>query len=430
MKAGTLILGGLLVGLGPGLGAAGNKEKRVPIGRLFSPIGTLLVQEEGKKAWSLPELYAGLSSADRLLVLPGAKGVVQVKEGDVHLILSGRLPGLAASPVLEAAARLHANKDFDLDMTLEGGRALIESRKKDGPIKLRFRIQEDNLDVTLVNKGAIVGIQAFSEWPAFTPFLKKPKKNREPEIRFTLFLLKGKVELQLKTEKHSLQAPKEGVTLFHMSSFAGFNGPFFLKRPEVWIKPELDTTAETASWHKAVESLRRGLAEVKSVDIALANAMKQKDPLKRAVAIQSAGGVGELGMVLKRLNDKAAQVRRAAVLSLLHESNRSQAADLGLYKFLIENRIPSGQAEIAMELLHGLCFSPQAQKRPETYETLISYLQNKNIAIRELAAWRLYALVPKGKEIVYDAAGTAAERARAQEEWRRLIPEGKLPPRP
>jgi hypothetical protein len=431
MKLWTLILGSLLVV--PGTGPAGNKdkkEKRAPVGRLFSPIGTLLVQEQGKKTWSLPELYAGLSSEDRLLVLPGAKGVVQVREGDVHLILSGRLPGLAQSPVLEAAARLHVNKEFDLDMTLDGGRALIENHKKDEPAKLRFRIQEDKLDVTLVNKGAAVAIQAFSEWPAFTPFLKKSKKGREPEIRFTIYLLKGKVELHLKTEKHSLEAPKQGVTLFHLSSFDGFHGPIYDKYPELWIKPRAEPSAQTAAWHKAVESLRRGLADKKSVDRALTTALEQKDALKRAVAVGSAGGVGDLGIVLAAFHDKSAEVRRGAALTLLHESNRSQAANLALYKFLIERKFPPGQAEIAMELLHGFCFSPQARKRPETYETLISYLQNKNIAIRELSAWRLYALVPQGKDIAYDAAGSADERARAQADWRKLIPEGKLPPRP
>jgi hypothetical protein len=55
-------------------------------------------------------------------------------------------------------------------------------------------------------------------------------------------------------------------------------------------------------------------------------------------------------------------------------------------------------------------------------------LQHKDPGIRELAAWRLYQLVPQGKDIAYDAAGSAEERTRGQAVWRKLIPEGKLPP--
>ena len=429
MKARTIFFVGLLVGLLPGLGAAGNdKEKRVVVGRQFSPIGTLLVQEKGKKAWSFPELYAGISSGDRLLVLPGAKGVVQVKEGDVHLTLSGRLPGLSPSNILEAAARLHADKDFDLDMTLEEGRALIENHKKDGPVKVRLRIQDDNVDVTLVNKDAVVAIEAYRAWPAGTPFSKKTIKDREPEIHLGLLILKGKVELQLKTEKHSLTAPANGAAEFHLSSFGGFRGPVLLDKAPLWMKPGADKSKQTTAWYKEVENLRRLLADKKAIDSVLADLLKNKDPLRRANGVLNAGALGDVGLVLAGLKDNKADVRRAAILALIHGCNRSQKADHAWYQALLDNKYPAGQAEIVMELLHG--FSAKDLQTPETYESLISYLQHKNMGIRELAAWRLYALVPQGKDIVYDADSTAEERARAQAAWRKLVPEGKLPPRP
>jgi len=427
MKAWTLVIGGLLIGLVPGIGPAGNKEKQVVIGRLFSPIGTLLVQKDGKQAWSFPELYTGLASGSRLLVLPGAKGVVQVKEGDVNLTLSGRLAGLAPSPVLGAAARLHAGKAFDLDMTLEEGRALIENRKKDGPIKIRLRIHDDNLDITLLNKDTVVGLESYRAWPAGTPFSAKPIKDREPEIHLDLLILKGKVELLLKTERHSLQAPAKGALRFHLSSFGGFRGPVLLAKVPTWVKPAADKSAQATAWYKEVESLRRLLADKKALDGILAERLKQKDSLKRAVAVLSGGAVGDRNLILAGLNDeKSGDVRRAAVFALAHEANRSQAADIGLYKALLGKKYTRGQAEIFMHLLHG--FSAKDLLRPETYETLISYLQHKDLGIRELAAWRLYGLVPQGKDIIYDAAGASEERARGQAAWRKLIPEGKLPP--
>src|SRR6516162_5270702 len=405
MKARTLILFGLVICLVAGIGPAGNKEKQVVIGRLFSPIGTLLVQKDGKQGWSFPELYTGLASGSRLLVLPGAKGVVQVKEGDVNLTLSGRLAGLAPSPVLGAAARLHAGKAFDLDMTLEEGRALIENRKKD----------------------TVVGLESYRAWPAGTPFSAKPIKDREPEIHLDLLILKGKVELLLKTERHSLQAPAKGALRFHLSSFGGFRGPVLLAKVPTWVKPAADKSAQATAWYKEVESLRRLLADKKALDGILAERLKQKDSLKRAVAVLSGGAVGDRNLILAGLNDeKSGDVRRAAVFALAHEANRSQAADIGLYKALLGKKYTRGQAEIFMHLLHG--FSAKDLLRPETYETLISYLQHKDLGIRELAAGRLYGLVPQGKDIIYDAAGASEERARGQAAWRKLIPEGKLPP--
>ena len=421
-----LPLFGWLLALNPGaIRAGGAKEKAVVVGRLFSPIGTVLVRENEK--WSAPELYAGLAGGQQLLVPPAATGVVQVKEGDVLLTLSGRLPGLAPSPILGASARLHANKSVDLDMTLEGGRALIKNQKKDGAIKVRLRIHDDNLDLTLLNKDSVIGLEAYRAWPAGTPFSKKLIKDREPEIHLGLFLLQGKVELQLRTEKHSLQAPAKGAVLYHLSSFGGLRGPILLDKAPLWVKPGADMSAQATAWYKAVENLRRVLADKKGLDGELAEMLKQKEPLKRAVAVLSAGAFGDSNFVLAGLQDsKSGDVRRAATLALVHECNRSQAADIGLYKALIEKKFAPGQAEIFMHLLHG--FGPQDLQRPETYETLISYLQHKDPGIRELAAWRLYQLVPQGKDIAYDAAASAEDRARGQAAWRKLIPEGKLPP--
>ena len=40
----------------------------------------------------------------------------------------------------------------------------------------------------------------------------------------------------------------------------------------------------------------------------------------------------------------------------------------------------------------------------------------------------LVRLAPAGKDIPYDAGGTEADRAKAQQRWRELIPPGRLPP--
>ena len=49
------------------------------------------------------------------------------------------------------------------------------------------------------------------------------------------------------------------------------------------------------------------------------------------------------------------------------------------------------------------------------------------MAIRELSRLNLYALVPAGANIPYDAADPVI-RDSAHKRWQQLIPPGKLPP--
>jgi len=65
-----------------------------------------------------------------------------------------------------------------------------------------------------------------------------------------------------------------------------------------------------------------------------------------------------------------------------------------------------------------------------TYEVLIGLLGHSKVAVREVARWHLVRLAPTGKKINFDAAAPEAQRQKAVEEWRALIPAGQLPPRP
>jgi hypothetical protein len=86
------------------------------------------------------------------------------------------------------------------------------------------------------------------------------------------------------------------------------------------------------------------------------------------------------------------------------------------------------EAEVVLELLHT--FPPEARGNPETYEKLIANLTENRMAIRHLSYWHLVALVPEGRTVKYDPAGDKKARELGQVEWRKLIPEGKLPPPP
>ena len=58
---------------------------------------------------------------------------------------------------------------------------------------------------------------------------------------------------------------------------------------------------------------------------------------------------------------------------------------------------------------------------------LIEALQHPQLSIREMAHWHLVRMVPKGKEIPYDAAGTPESLKQAHDKWKELVPEGTVP---
>src|SRR5437868_5649595 len=101
----------------------------LPAAKLRSAVGTVL-QKGGGKGWLAPVLHDNIPAGAQLLTLPGARGVLEVKEGDVRLILAGNLPETSEAPVLESAISLpKPAADLDLEFTLERGRVIIENHK-------------------------------------------------------------------------------------------------------------------------------------------------------------------------------------------------------------------------------------------------------------------------------------------------------------
>jgi hypothetical protein len=120
-------------------------------------------------------------------------------------------------------------------------------------------------------------------------------------------------------------------------------------------------------------------------------------------------------------------VRLAAIDVLQHWTGLKPEHDLRLFQALKDKQYPEGQAEIILQLLHT--FSDTELNNPGTYETLIEYLRHDKLPVRELAYWHLRILVPEGaKKIAYHPAGGIEQRERAYEQWKKLVPPGKLPP--
>ena len=195
--------------------------------------------------------------------------------------------------------------------------------------------------------------------------------------------------------------------------------------PSTWTKPETKSARERAD-HLLDDAKR-------DVPAALANLLnwgkEAKDKAQAQEILDQAvftmGALDQLGLLVDTLGSKEAAERDAAVLALRHWIGRDGKQDLALYNFLIKDKKYSeAAAEILVGLLHS--FGETDLGRPETYDTLIRYLRNDKLPIRELAYWHLKRHVPDSK-IAYDPAGNKESWDKAFDEWKKLVPNGKVP---
>jgi hypothetical protein len=133
-----------------------------------------------------------------------------------------------------------------------------------------------------------------------------------------------------------------------------------------------------------------------------------------------------LGKALREA--KHPDVWENGVVALRHWIGRGPGQDQILYKALIESaNYKPVHAETVVQLLHS--FGDNELASPETYQTLIDYLDHQHLAIRGLAHWHLYRLVPAGRDIAYNQLDPKEAREAAVQKWRKLVPPGKLPAR-
>src|SRR5206468_4086571 len=117
------------------------------------------------------------------------------------------------------------------------------------------------------------------------------------------------------------------------------------------------------------------------------------------------------------------------VMVLRNWINRNPGNDQIVYKaFLNVGKVPVAEAQTIMQLLHS--FGEDDLAQPEVYQTLIDYLDHDRLAIRGLAYWHLSRLVPEGKAFGLNPVDAKDKRDAAVAKWRKLIPDGKMPPAP
>jgi hypothetical protein len=410
---------------------ANDKPKR-PAAVSASIKGMILRREEPGEQWIPGSKWAVVAdkealTPEHLLVgLPGA--ALDAVNGNVRV---GLLTDFDSPfPVLEPAVVLHSAGKNDLDLTLDRGMIEVVSTKKGGAAKVRVHVRHAVFDLTLYTAGTKATLLLGSAWPKGVPFKKDPGPKDVPAAELIIVVHKGDVDVSHDGRLSALAAPP-GPAVIQWDSVNGLDAsPTRLEKLPDWILPPTNPAEK--------EKIRRLDACVAAfckeaadhpLDNVLDDFLGSEDASHRHFGVVLLGATDNLGRLAVVLNSaKHLDIWDAAVKVLRHWIGRGPGQDQVLYKRLIELRnYKPAEAATVLHFLHTP--DDQEMSRPETYEMLIDHLNSERLSVRGLAFWHLYRLVPAGRKIPYDPLASKEAREKAQTEWKKLIPEGQLPPK-
>lgn len=441
----TVVAAVLLLGVSPlGLATPNKATADEPkanatsgggVATCVSETATILRRSPGENAWQIVKRNQSLPAGELLVGLPGA--TLDSKNGSVRVELLADLERLSPYPIRECAIRLENNAGVDLAVTLDRGRVEFINHKKTGPATVRVFVRQDDWDVRLQEPGARIVLELYGRWPAGVPFSKPPpnpaiakvgKSGGEPTASLLFMVLQGQVILRHKDEDLALHAPP-GPALVEWDSVTGQDeSAQRLEKLPQWADPARKQAALAKKKMQTIERFRQAMI-AKSIDGALDEFVNSDSENDRMLAIFAMAALDQLGRLGKAAREtKHPDVLEDAVLALRHWIGQGPGQDQILYNGLIKvaNYTPV-HAETVLQLLHS--FGEADLASPETYQTLIDYLDHQHLAIRELAYWHLSRLVPAGREIAYSPLDSKQAREAAIQKWRKLVPTGKLPAR-
>jgi hypothetical protein len=405
------------------------REHKV-VGKYSSPAeaepDVLLQRSDAKAPWKRLGHNDPVSTEDYLVTLPGYRSRVQLERG-VQLTLWGSLADPADHPALvrESAVVLHDSPDVDLDLTLDHGRIAVANREP-GSKRVRVRFHDESWELTLDGPSEV----ALELWGKPEPGFSREGKGDGPAAFLGLFVLKGQVQLKIRYDTHFMREPK-GPALFAWSNIHGpAPAPIYRESLPPWAEKPVPSNQPPATV-QALRSLSKRLKGPVAVDVILAEMVRdQQNGPGQVLGIMSLGAIEDLPDLLEVLADEHhAAGRQTALGTLRHYLGQHAENNLKLFKAL-ENRYRTSTAEIIMVLLHE--YTPENLAKPETYEQLIEYLVSDTLPIRALASWQLHYIQETqeiAKRIPYDPAGGVDQRTAAHDEWKKYIPDGKLPPK-
>ncbi len=415
-----------LAALGPGRTEIRAAGKRQAVGVCASAKATIFRRAPDSDAWKIVDQKEDLSAGDLLVGLPGAE--IDSRYGHVRLLLLADLARNSPYPIRESAVRLLKSTPFlDLDFVLDRGRIdLINTRKK-GAAHVRVHVRQDVWDLTLAEPGTSVALELYGRWPRGTTFTKTPGPKDVPTADLVFLVLKGEATLKHANHEFGLSAPP-GPAMIEWDSVTGMDeAPSRLDKLPAWATE--DQNAPIIKEKKARIKKIRQLVLTRPIKEVLRELMDSDDPQYRQFALVAMGAFDDLLDLARAMRSaKYPDVWQNGILVMRHWIGRGPGQDLALYNRIVkEGKVPPVHAETIVQLLHS--FGEEELAEPETYQTLIDYLEHPVLGIRGLAYWHLERLVPQGKAFGYDPLAPQDKREAAIAKWRQLIPKHKLPPK-
>ena len=406
-----------------------DPPERVVVAKATSPAATFAARPAGGDGFKVLPENAELSTGDLLVTLPGA--ALASKNGAAALKSLADYDGKSPLPALETALTLNDPKGVDLDVTLDRGRIDLTNAKAEGAAVARVRFWDQSWKVTLDAPGTRVAFELCGRWPEGARFkmaaVTDSGKPLAPAATLLFLVLSGSAAADVGGVTLGLRAPP-GPALVEWDSVGGARPqPQKLDKLPDWADPEAGLSADGKKAAAAVEKFRAARAEnpAAAVETFLASA----DPFEQRVALVTLGATDDLAALGRQLGAaKSLGAWDFAVAVARHWLGRGPGNDQKLYAALTSpaQGYSPAHAKIILQLLLG--FTPDDAGQPETYEVLIDYLAHDAGAVRNLAAWHLVRMVPQGKVIAFDPAGTKADCDAAYRAWKKLVPAGQLPP--
>jgi hypothetical protein len=383
----------------------------------------ILYRDKPGAAWQVPEENAKLPAEVLILGVPGA--AVKSANGAVEVQLRADFD--SPLPVLEPGIVLHVNPKVDLDVTLDRGRIDLCNRKPHGPAHVVLHSWGKTWEVTLEKRGARLAVEVLGRWPGGSHFTMNPGPRDVPSADLLFLVLARGVEVSYEGTRFVLTAPP-GPAVIGWNNFTGMDpSPQGLEKAPEWADVPTDPAGVARLKMRLAtrDRIAKGFTKHPPEEV-IDQLLASKEPFDRRCGVVMAGAIDDLPHLGKALSVPGQQdLWDNAVLVLRHWLGRAPGQDQRLYAGLLKHGYNEVQAETIIEFLHG--FSETDLDRPETYQMLIDYLVCNKLAVRGLAHWHLRRLLPKADTIDYDPAAPPKELKKARDQFKKLLPPGKLP---
>lgn len=396
--------------------------QRSAAAKVGSGEGVLLHQAAAGQPWEV--LKEGAAVAPGGLVI-GAGNYLDSSNGAVRVEFFGGVGWSTKFPVMEAGITLLPAGEADFAFTVDRGQVHVLNEKKEGPAQVRLATLKGFVDITLKEPGTHLILEKYGRYPAGTRFrADKPSPTpTSPLFARILAVTKGAVSIAHDGKSIELAAPP-GPALVEVDDLLG-------SKPEVVtlekLPDYLTERPKDPAKTKATFATVRQLLETKSISEAGVALTQTDDEAQRRaglVLLAAVDDLAHLGEVFA--TTKYPDLSEFGVLVMRNWLGRSPGQDARLHAGLVKLKsYTPAEAETVIMFLHG--FTKEDVATPELYQGLIDYLDHPKLALRVLSHWHLVRLVPEGRSIPYHPHADQEARDKTYKEWRKLLPEGKLP---